>query len=357
MARSNWTWAYLGLLAFGLRLLAGFFPELTDHYYSRTIFLVVRKGFDFSLGRFPFPSVYLFISLLFGLLIFFIYRLFWVVDPRKRITYLIQAIANGGGALVFFFLLLWGYNYQRTPIFKQLDLQLQGLSIEQLIQEMEQTKHLAASARAQISQDTMALTAWMKDVELEALVRKVMREKLGEVGLNISGHPRAKPFPPNGFMRSMGILGIYFPYVGESYFDPSLHTLEKPFTIAHEMMHSLGVTDEGEANFIAWVICTKAEEALLRYSAHLILLRYQLRDYHAIDPDGAFCWMETLPRGIVQDLIAIRKSAEAYPPIWLEFSRKSNDLFLKSQGVKSGIQSYQKFPMLAAAWRRKGMRQ
>jgi hypothetical protein len=72
-----------------------------------------------------------------------------------------------------------------------------------------------------------------------------------------------------------------------------------------------------------------------------------------MDPDGALCWMENLPRGIIQDLISIRDSAEAYPPIWLALSRKSNDLFLKSQGVKAGIKSYQQLPMLAAAWRQR----
>jgi hypothetical protein len=113
------------------------------------------------------------------------------------------------------------------------------------------------------------------------------------------------------------------------------------------------VTDEGEANFIAWVICTRSEEPILRYAAHLLLLRYQLRDYHGMDPDGALCWMENLPRGIIQDLISIRESAEAYPPIWLALSRKSNDLFLKSQGVKAGIKSYQQLPMLASAWRQR----
>ena len=123
--------------------------------------------------------------------------------------------------------------------------------------------------------------------------------------------------------------------------------------IAHEMAHSYGVTDEGEANFIAWVICTRSEEPILRYAAHLLLLRYQLRDYHGMDPDGALCWMENLPRGIIQDLISIRESAEVYPPIWLALSRKSNDLFLKSQGVKAGIKSYQQLPMLAAAWRQR----
>jgi hypothetical protein len=207
--------------------------------------------------------------------------------------------------------------------------------------------------RGRITQDTLALTGLMEYSPLEDLVRATMQENLEVLGLNFTGRPRTKQFPPQGFMRRMGILGIYFPFTGESYLDPSLHALEKPFTIAHEMAHSYGVTDEGEANFIAWVVCTNAEEPLLRYAAHLLLLRYQLRDYYGMDPDAALCWMETLPRGIIQDLISIRESAEAYPPIWLALSRKSNDLFLKSQGVKAGIKSYQQLPILAAAWRQR----
>jgi hypothetical protein len=265
----------------------------------------------------------------------------------------LQASANGLGALVFFFLLLWGFNYQRTPIFQQLNLQPKPLDAQQLTSELDLTLQLASLDRGRITQDTTALTEAMAYSPLEDLVRITMQANLEVLGLNFTGRPRTKEFPPEGLMRRMGILGIYFPFTGESYLDPSLHALEKPFTIAHEMAHSYGVTDEGEAHFIAWVICTRSEEPILRYAAHLLLLRYQLRDYYGMDPDGALCWMENLPRGIIQDLISIRVSAEAYPPIWLALSRKSNDLFLKSQGVKAGIKSYQQLPMLAAAWRQR----
>lgn len=353
MVRSHWTWAFLGLLALGIRVLAGFFPELTDQFYSRTFFPAIRNGIDLSLGYLPFPTIYLFIGLIIGLLGVSLRRFFGFEGAKNRGKYLLQATANGLGGLVFFFLLLWGYNYQRTPIIQQLDLQPKPLNRQQLTAEMELTQRLASTDRGKISQDTLALTELMGFADLEDLVRAAMQENSEVLGLNFTGHPRTKQFSPEGFMRSMGIIGIYFPYTGESYLDPSLHALEKPFTIAHEMAHSYGVTDEGEANFIAWVICTRSEEPLLRYAAHLLLLRYQLRDYYEMDPEAALRWMEALPRGIIQDLIAIREASKAYPPIWLELSRKTNDLFLKSQGVKAGVKSYQQLPMLAAAWRQR----
>lgn len=353
MVKSNWTWAYLGLLALGIRVLAGFFPETTDQFYSRTLFPVIRNGLDLSLGCLPFPTVYLVLALILGLLGISLRRFFSVNGRKNRAKYFLQAASNGLGGFVFFFLFLWGYNYQRTPIIEQLSLQPQPLNFQQLREEMEFTKHLASMDRGMISQDTLALDVLMAPTTLEDLVRITMQANLKVLGLDFTGRSRAKPFPPEGFMRRMGILGIYFPFTGESYFDPSLHALEQPFTIAHEMAHSYGVTDEGEANFIAWTVCTRSELPLLRYAAHLLLLRYQLRDYYAMDPDGALCWMDALPRGIIQDLIAIRESSEAHPPIWLELSRRSNDLFLKSQGVKAGITSYQQLPMLASAWRKR----
>ena len=60
---------------------------------------------------------------------------------------------------------------------------------------------------------------------------------------------------------------------------------------------------------------------------------------------------KTLPAGIRNDLISIQKENEKIKPLNLEISRKSNDLFLKTQGVKAGINSYQQLPMLAFAWR------
>ena len=189
MVRSNWTWAFLGLLALGLRVLASLFPELTDQFYSRTLFPAIRNGIDLSLGYLPFPTVYLFLVLIIGLLGITLRRFFRFQGGKNRAKYLLQAIANGLGGLVFFFLLLWGYNYQRTPIFQQLDLQPKPLNLEQLTTEMELTQRLASLDRGRIIQDTTALTELMEYSALEDLVRATMQENLEVLGLNFTGHP------------------------------------------------------------------------------------------------------------------------------------------------------------------------
>ncbi len=351
MGKRDWSWAILGIIALIIRYFAVQNPEKTDEIYSRTFFPGIRNLIDMTLGRLPFPSVYLFVFSILFILGVFIYRLVKTKGLKSKIFYSFRSLANAVGALVFFFLVLWGFNYQRTPIFKQLSLNPKALNLEQLKSEIQITHRLARQFRNAITDDTLAVKKIMPYPELEILVRENMGENLDILGLNFTGKPRTKQFPPPGFMRRMGILGIYFPFTGESYIDPTLHPLEKPFTVAHEMAHSYGVTNEGEANFIAWVICANSESPLLRYSGQLRLLMYQLRDFYRMAPDEYKTWIKSLEPGIRADLVAIQKAGEVVKPFSIELSRKSNDIFLKSQGVKAGINSYQQLPMLAFAWR------
>ncbi len=353
MGKRDWSWAVLGVLALLVRFLAVQFPEATDEIYSRTFFPGIRNVIDMTLGKLSFPSVYLFILAVFLILGRFFLQLKKRSGGKSKLVFSIHTLLNWAGALVFFFLILWGYNYQRTSIIKQLGLRPQSLNLEEIKAEVSITHRLAKQNRSLISSDSSAIVDILPYDQLEELVRGNMGENLDLMGLNFTGKPRTKLFPPPGFMRRMGILGIYFPFTGESYIDPTLHVLEQPFTIAHEMAHSYGITNEGEANFIAWVICTNSPDPLLKYSGHLRLLLYQIRDFSNMAPKEYKEWLKTLDSGVRNDILSIQELNTKYPPISLELSRKANDVFLKSQGVTAGIKSYQQLPMLALAWRKR----
>lgn len=353
MFRGNWTWTILGLISLLIRHFALKSPEKTEELYSRKFFPGVRNVIDLTLSKLPFATVYIFIASVFIFIGIFIYYFYKKAGWKNKLGYALRSTFNYLGALVFFFLVLWGFNYQRIPVFEQIGMKPTPLMEEQLITEIELTRNILNQLRSNIQEDTVAIESSMDYKDLEKLVRANMREHLYLLGMNFTGHPRTKQFYPAGFMRKMGILGIYFPYTGESYIDPSLHPLEKPFTIAHEMAHSYGVTDEGEANFIAWVIGSNSDDALLQYSAQLKLFRYQLNDLNRMSKDLFTHFYRTIPLGIRNDLSSISRNAALYKPINLELSRKSNDIFLKSQGVKAGVMSYQQLPMLAYAWRKR----
>ncbi|MCH7411437.1 DUF3810 domain-containing protein [Belliella sp. DSM 111904] len=353
MLKGNWAWAILGLISLVIRHFAIKHPDKTEEIYSRKFFPGIRNIIDMTISSFSFPTVYIFIASVFLFIGMFIYFLIKKIGWKEKLGYSIRSFFNFLGAIVFFFLVLWGYNYNRIPVFEQIGMKPKALTEEELIPEIELTRNLVHQLRDLVTEDTTAIDSIMPYPDLERMVRANMREHLYLLGLNFTGEPRTKEFHPAGFMRKMGILGIYFPFTGESYIDPTLHPLEKPFTIAHEMAHSYGVTDEGEANFIAWVIGSNSDDPLLQYSAQLRLLRYQMNDLYRISKPLYTHFYRTIPVGIRNDLTSINRNADKYKPINLELSRKSNDLFLKTQGVKAGVLSYQQLPMLAFAWRKR----
>lgn len=351
MRNYKWTGVFLGTAALLLRWMASQFPVHTEQVYSRTIFPIIRQLIDVSIAKLPFPTVYLFLVVVVGVIVWFLFRSNQRQGRRGKVRHLVRSLFNFVGVLVFFFLLLWGYNYQRVPVYQQLSLAPAFLSPDELAEEMELTHSVLSTVRKTLSADTLAIEKTMPYSELEALVRREMREALPRLGFDGRGYPRTKEFYP-GFLKKMGIVGIYFPFTGEGYIETNLHDLEKPFTVAHEMAHSFGITNEGEANFISWVVGMQSKELLLQYAAQLQLLRYQLNELSRRDPQAYKAFIANLDAGIKNDIIAIMLKARETPPLFDNVSRKSNDLYLKTQGVRAGVKSYAQLPALAYAWRK-----
>lgn len=353
MLRYKWMGALLGLSALFLRFIAAQFPACTEEIYSRTIFPAIRQLIDLSISKLPFPSVYLFVAAVLGIIVLFFFQNKKMEGLKSKSKYLIRSLLNSLGFLIFFFLLLWGYNYQRIPVYRQLSLEPKLLSPDELRNELEWTHGALSQLRVRLTPDMLAMEETIPYSQLEGQVRKAMKEILPQLGFDGKGQPRTKEFYPAGFLRRMGILGIYFPFTGESYIDPTLHDLEKPFTVAHEMAHSFGITNEGEANFISWVVGMQSGDVLLQYSVQLQLFRYQLNELYRRDPKAYKQMIGKMDPGVKNDIISIMLKAREIPPIFYNLSRRSNDLFLRTQGVKAGVKSYAQLPALAHAWRKK----
>lgn len=352
MLNYKWIGAIMGACALILRIIASWFPEGTEAIYSRKVFPVIRQLIDNSISRLPFPTVYLFAAAVVGVVVFILVQVRKKEGRESRRRYLFLAALNFIGFLVFSFLVLWGYNYQRVPVYQQLSLEPVPLNQEQLLEEILLTHSALVEARALITSDTLPIEEAVPYSNLEQKVREEVRRRLSMLGFDSKGHPRTKEFYPPGFLRRMGILGIYFPFTGESYIDGALHPLEKPFTVAHEMAHSFGITDEGEANFISWIVGIGSGDPLLQYSAQLQLFRYQINDLYRMDKLSYRDFIVGVAPGIRNDIIAILLKGQEVTPLSPALTRFSNDLFLKTQGVNAGVKSYAQLPMLVHAWRK-----
>ncbi len=348
-------WISFGILSLLFSRLAGLFPAVVEHVYSRGIFVGIRFLWDYSLALLPFPLLYPAILLLLTVLF---YRLKKKKKTKrswqsKLLRHSLNVLALLSAAVGLFFW-LWGFNYSRIPIEKQLGLEKIEAEEKALKQEIEWALGEMALMRAAIPfADSSALTARHLPRGLESGVRESLESLLSDLHYPTAGRVRGRKIFPKGWLIGLGASGIYIPFVGEGHFDAAVYPVQHPSVLAHEMSHGYGFTDEGVCNFLALLACERSADPMIRYSGLLMYFRYLLHDLFRMDTAYYRILMANLPPGVDADLEAIRENRKQYQSWFPDFSQKVYNRYLQSQGVKEGIKSYNRVVGLYASWKKK----
>ena len=141
-------------------------------------------------------------------------------------------------------------------------------------------------------------------------------------------------------MSYAGFTGVYFPFTGESNINIDSPHAYIPATIAHELAHQKGITDESECNFIGILAATTSDNAAYIYSGYLTGLVHLMNNLAANDVD-----MYTTLRG--QFCPELEKDWTASSEYWSKMDLpithlidRIYDAYLKSYGITSGVKSY-----------------
>ena len=352
MKKYFWPIALLVLIAF--RQMAG--STVLETFYSRGLYPFLHRVLGFASAISPIPLIYL---LWFGTLVFLAIRFRqWrrvSAGRRRKVLLLLRGTCSFLSAVAFFFLLLWGLNYGRQPVEKRLDLQVRPLDKGELLSEYRRLVDSLSVERQALQQKYPPLSdtsTWVVPPVAETLIREALEKVLSEQGYPVGLHIRLRELYP-GTLLHMGTAGVYLAWSGEGHYDGGLHSLQKPFVMAHEMAHGYGFGDEGICNFWAWLACTRSENLLLRYSARLAYWRYVRAALQRLSPETFRQAEEHLPKGLQNDLMAIQRQMARYPDILPQWRNLVYETYLKSQGVKEGLKSYSRLPMLIKAWQLK----
>jgi len=345
-----------GLATWLLSLWAHQYPEIVEHWYSRGLFQNVRWVLDGTLGCLPFPAFYLFWTAVI---------LFWVWAVRKcpkltgfwnKTAFWTAKLLGFAGLILGLFFWMWGFNYSRVPMEKQLQLQVMPLDSAMLWQElMFETSTLDSLRTLLVGADTSAMEGkelW--PLHAEDTVRVAVENWLSAQGFPVGGHVRGRALYPEGLLFKFGASGLYWPFIGEGNVEAGLHPLRTLPTMAHEMSHGYGFSDEGICNFITFVACTESANHYLAYCAHLDYWHTVAQNCLASDVqryDKQF--RPFIPAGIRQDDRAIRRQHQKFKEIAPAVRYQVYDAYLKSQGIASGMLNYEEVLMLVRAWRAK----
>jgi len=322
---------WIGLMILAL-LIDRFIPTpVADLLYYRGLFTGLRPVYDYIFGYSPIPMVYLVAG---AIVVRIVY---WIGDRKKGFRYMAIRAIGGVAAAVFFFYVLWAFNYHQVPLPKHLGYDLKSVTAEDIQVEFDRASASLITAANQLPPDlTDDLTLQRKAVSDNDL-RDDVEAALKTLGLPHLGRVRVRQLWPKGTLLRWSTAGIYIPQVGEGHIDEGLLSVQKPFTMAHEMAHGYGVTDEGACNFIAWLACERSENPWIRYSGSLTYWKYVAYD---MPSDSVKQVMKTFPEVVERTMTLIRENDEKYPDLFPRYRDAIYTSYLKHHGIKEGLQSY-----------------
>lgn len=322
-----------------------------ESFYLHGVFPKLRIIYDNTLGRLPFAVVYLFAPLL---VLLFGYRFWKLVSTRTW-----QAAGGFVKFLLIFALVIyllfywsWAFNYKNQPLRDHLILPKITPDSFKVYDEAMHVLELITPLRDSISRDSQALDKSFYPKDTEDKLRSSLVQILQGWKLPTDGKVRVRTLKPDGVLLRFSTAGIYIPFLFEGHIDDGLAYIHRPFVMAHEMAHGYGITDEGDCNFIAVLVCANSDDIYIRYSGLLAYWRYLANSLVRVAPGMGTKAIDARPVSIVNDVNHIRERVNSYPDLLPNYRDLIYDTYLKSHGVTGGLESYGAVVNMMHMWKK-----
>ena len=290
-------------------------------------------------AKLPFSAFEFFVVFCLCVLFVLILTMIILAVKKKGVISLKILCSIVGIAFLFgsYYVLVAGFAYNRAPIAEfSPDYQPDYWEYYD-IAKWYKADYDALGEKMERDQDGFSICTYTND-ELNVLLKKEVQRLDGYY--NVKGCFSVKPMKLfSGYMSDTRITGITFMPTGDCGVNNLMPSVEYPSTAMHEMMHSVGIMRENEANFMACYLLISSENDYLRYCGYMEFYGYL---YNALFINATN-----------EELNAVGVSAKVYKERQLIneywWSQKSfmdkvgdffNDLYLKLSGQKEGTGSY-----------------
>jgi hypothetical protein len=249
--------------------------DWVEEYYTFGLYPVVSKTLRTLFGWIPFSIGDLLYISAFSWLVVKTWKLVRRLKRRQAKDYLSWLLFRKYlklALLVYIiFSLFWGLNYFRQGIGKQLGLELNPYSVEDLFALTTVLQQRLNSYAEKI--DSVQRLQYNKNDFLfakgGAAYNRIERQfpYLSYSGASIKG----SLFTPVGHW--FGFTGYYNPFTAEAQLKTSIPVFLKPFVVTHELAHQLGYAKENEASFVAYLACKSSADSNFLYSVYFEMYR------------------------------------------------------------------------------------
>ncbi len=318
----------------------GLNPNLVLHYYSYGIYPFIANSLRWVSSILPFAIGDILYSCLIILalinLLLFINRIRqkrlkksdrWIIPLRLFQIILILYIS---------FKLLWGLNYARPSISKQLNISDEKYTLKELVELGDFFIQRLNKLQAKISPQLSYTIYQLQQQSTEAYHKMAQKDSFF-----LYNQPSIKPVLNNWMVSKIGIEGYYNPLSGEANVNMALPAWVLPFVSCHEISHQLGVAREDEANLVAYLVGINSADIHFQYAVNYNMLRYILFEIRFKSPEDYLKMRDQLDPGVIANFKAENEFWRKYNGHMSNYMGVAFDKFLKLNNQKRGIKSYQ----------------
>lgn len=301
-------------------------------FYADYCYPVIQAGLSLVSSIFPFSLEE--ITVLFFVFLFI--RIIWVAIKKKRgFLYWFKSTAVTVMWLVVWFYMGWGNNYFRTSLYERAGVERRHFDREEFCRFIEDyTDELNRTSGAIVRTER---------AQLERDVNNFYCQEPNRLGYTkLHKWQRTKRPLMNPLYSWVSVLGYMGPFFCESQLNLDLLKTEYPSTLAHEKAHLAGVTSEAEANYWAFVYCSRSSDDGVRYSGYLHLLPYVIINARALFSEQEYDeWIARVSPTAINDY---RQSREFWQnkriKILDDIQYRLMDAMLKTNSVSQGADDY-----------------
>jgi hypothetical protein len=259
--------ALLGLF----RLFRG--NDAVMNWIIRHITSPYQRGVSWLADWVPLSLAELFYGVAIVALLLFVVRsiVLLVKRPGKLLRLVRRIVVLGAAVLIFYtgFTLLWGVNYYGSTFSEESGLERRGATAQELYQLTVSFIQEANDLADSVTRDEDGLFA-EPDANIFADSATIY-EGISQEYPFLSGYVRSpKPMVTSRLLSYLDFTGFYFPFTGEATLNVDAPSCLLPATVAHELSHQRGISNEDEANFVAILACLRSGNTTYRYSGCLM---------------------------------------------------------------------------------------
>jgi hypothetical protein len=320
---------------------ASFSPWLIENYYANGLYPPIALFLRTLFGRLPFS----FGDVLYAAAAIFLCVILAKSIKKWRAGYRRQLLLRAGhwllhAALVVYlvFQLLWGLNYSRQGIGKQLALtptaytpqELDSLAIRVEARLRETGQRLTASGRHALLKQQALNNAGLEAYKAAARQYSFLQYRVSSI----------KPSLFSGVGHLVGFTGYYNPFTAEAQIKTDIPIFLQPFVVTHEMAHQLGYARESEANFVAFLTCRASANNDVRYAVYFEMFVYTLSQMRQTDSVAALRYRNRATQQVKADLQTLINYLERSRNPVEPYISRLYDAYLRWNNQPKGRQSY-----------------